>query len=144
MGLQDVKRRECQPGQYVRIHGHLRPMDDKYPLVAFSVKQIIDYNEVRVHHCLRSGFNFLFLQIVSFILPLDCRLHVPEFRLGAAGWSFECASLWITYSKYGEAEMSVYAGRFSLFVLHLPARSLHKRSSSSNWWCTRFCSGNYR
>lgn len=34
-------------GTYIRIHGHLRGMDNKYPLVAFSIRPVVDFNEVR-------------------------------------------------------------------------------------------------
>lgn len=46
--LQQAKSDECPEGVYARIHGVIRPMDNQYPLVAFSIKPVTDFNEVGI------------------------------------------------------------------------------------------------
>lgn len=48
MHLQMAQRRaDWRVGVYVRVHGHLRSFENKKSMVVFSLKVIIDFNEVQ-------------------------------------------------------------------------------------------------
>ena len=48
-GLQDAaKKAELRMGVYVRVHGHLRVIDGQKSVVAFNMRPITDFNEVRI------------------------------------------------------------------------------------------------
>ena len=38
-------------GVYVRVHGHLRVFDGQKSVVAFNMRPITDFNEVRTWRC---------------------------------------------------------------------------------------------